>query len=418
MAIFASKKLCVDCGKNQVPHFLYWYFESLNILFGPIRRFFLNRQFFQFVIKVFSKLRVGARLVIFGQTLGLLRLSADINQCKVSRAKVLWAEATARGINMQELLLLGKPFDTYIAQKTEFSIFSSQFLKKAKNQNDKLNKNNTLIFSGLPRPASYNNSALDWMDDKWLLKQKFISENLPVPLGGSVLTFKQAVKIFNQIKKPVIVKPRAGSRGRHTSIFVHTPEQLKVAVASAKKLCAWVMVEEQLSGPIYRATVINYELCGVLRGDPPQVEGNGQSTIFELAEQKNTTALPPLKPISLDGNTERFLNLQGWSFSSVLPLGQRVNLSEKIGVNYGGSAKEELELCHPDTRALFVQSAKVLHEPIVGFDFIIPEITQTYKTQKCGFIEANSLPFINLHHTPLLGEPQNVAKKVWDMVGM
>jgi hypothetical protein len=401
MAIFASKKLCVECGKNQVPHFLYWYFESLNILFGPIRRFFLKLKFFEGVKKILKAVGFSDRLLGLAKALGIIRFSADINQCKVLRAKVLWAEAKVRGINMQELLLLGKSFDTYIADSNQLSANQQR-----------------LIFSGLPRPVNYNNSALDWMDDKWLLKQKFISENLPVPLGGSVLTFKQAVKIFNQIKKPVIVKPRAGSRGRHTSIFVNTPEQLKVAVASAKKLCAWVMVEEQLLGPIYRATVINFELCGVLRGDQPQVVGDGQQTIGELAEQKNRQLSLPVKPIVLDSYTERFVNLQGLSLNSVLPAGQVITLSEKIGVNYGGSSKEELELCHPDTRALFVQAAKVLKEPIVGFDFIIREITQTYKTQKCGFIEANSLPFINLHHAPLLGEPQNVAKKVWDMVGM
>jgi hypothetical protein len=401
MAIFASKKLCVECGKNQVPHFLYWYFESLNILFGPIRRFFLKLKFFEGVKKILKAVGFSDRLLGLAKALGVIRFSADINQCKVLRAKVLWAEAKVRGINMQELLLLGKSFDTYIADSNQLSANQQR-----------------LIFSGLPRPVNYNNSALDWMDDKWLLKQKFISENLPVPLGGSVLTFKQAVKIFNQIKKPVIVKPRAGSRGRHTSIFVNTPEQLKVAVASAKKLCAWVMVEEQLLGPIYRATVINFELCGVLRGDQPQVVGDGQQTIGELAEQKNRQLSLPVKPIVLDSYTERFVNLQGLSLNSVLPAGQVITLSEKIGVNYGGSSKEELELCHPDTRALFVQAAKVLKEPIVGFDFIIREITQTYKTQKCGFIEANSLPFINLHHAPLLGEPQNVAKKVWDMVGM
>jgi cyanophycin synthetase len=109
-----------------------------------------------------------------------------------------------------------------------------------------------------------------------------------------------------------------------------------VAVASAKKLCAWVMVEEQLLGPIYRATVINFELCGVLRGDQPQVVGDGQQTIGELAEQKNRQLSLPVKPIVLDSYTERFLNLQGLSLNSVLPAGQVITLSEKIGVNYGG----------------------------------------------------------------------------------
>ena len=56
--------------------------------------------------------------------------------------------------------------------------------------------------------------------------------------------------------------------------------------------------------------------------------------------------------------------------------------------------------------------------PGVGFDFIIPNISKSWQEQKCGFIEVNSLPFINLHHDPLLGQPINVAAKVWDMVGL
>jgi D-alanine-D-alanine ligase-like ATP-grasp enzyme len=65
-----------------------------------------------------------------------------------------------------------------------------------------------------------------------------------------------------------------------------------------------------------------------------------------------------------------------------------------------------------------LKAAKVLGDPIVGFDFIIPDIKISWKNQKCGFIEVNSLPFINLHHDPLLGTPRNAAAFVWDMMGM
>ncbi len=398
--MFISKKVCVDCGKNPVPHFLYWYFESLNILLGPIRRCLLQNPIAIWFWGVGKKFQLAFIFLKLGQALGFVKIRGEINLCKVERAKVLWEEATRRGIKMQELLLLGKPFDTYIADSNQLSA----------NQH-------RLIFSGLPRPANYNNSALDWMDDKWLLKKKFIQENLPVPKGGTALTFKQAKQLFDQIYKPVIVKPRAGSRGRHTSIFVKDLKQLQVAYNLAKQLCAWVIVEEQVMGPVYRATVINYELCGVLRGDPPSVVGNGEQTIFELAEQKNNTALPQVKPMVLDSSVEKFLNLQQLSLTTILPCGQQVNLSEKVGVNYGGSSAEEYDICHPATKALFETASKVLNEPIVGFDFIIEDITKSYTEQRCGFIEANSLPFINLHHSPLFGTPRNIAKKIWDMVG-
>lgn len=243
-------------------------------------------------------------------------------------------------------------------------------------------------------------------------------------------------ELRNKASKPVIVKPRAGSRGRHSTTFVYTLEDLKQAYKIAKKLCFWVIVEEQLMGPVFRATLINYELCGVLRGDPPQIIGDGAHNIEELITIKNSQPHPGVKDVIIDEGMEKFIERQIsvklkakseklWSlpaansyFNYIPALGEIIQLSEKIGVNYGGSSSEDFEICHPDNKELFIRAAKVLGDPVVGFDFIIPDITKSWKEQNCGFIEANSLPFINLHHDPLLGAPRNVAAKVWEMMGI
>jgi hypothetical protein len=48
---------------RRVLHFLYWYFESLNILFGPIRRFFLKLKFFEGVKKILKAVGFSDRLL-------------------------------------------------------------------------------------------------------------------------------------------------------------------------------------------------------------------------------------------------------------------------------------------------------------------------------------------------------------------
>ena len=389
------KPSCPYCGHNPVPHHLYWYNESLNLwltplrqklLYNPLARFFKRHRLDESLAEIF---------LFLGEGLHLIRRQKDIFKCKVRRAQVLWEEAQRRGIKMEELLLLGRPFDAYVAAKS----------------------GNRIIFSGLPRPAGYFNNRLDLMDDKSWLKKKLAAESLPVPAGGAVTSFAGALKIFSQISKPAIVKPRSGSRGRHSTTFVSTEAELKKAYKIAKQLCYWVIVEEQLSGPVYRATVVNFELCGVLRGDPPQVIGDGENSIAGLIKIKNSKPHPGVKDIALDRGLEIFLSRQKLSLASVPAENQVVNLSEKIGVSYGGSSAEDFEICHPENQRLFVRAAKVLGDPIVGFDFIIPDISQPWQGQKCGFIEVNSLPFINLHHDPLRGNPRNVAAKVWDMVG-
>jgi D-alanine-D-alanine ligase-like ATP-grasp enzyme len=53
---------------------------------------------------------------------------------------------------------------------------------------------------------------------------------------------------------------------------------------------------------------------------------------------------------------------------------------------------------------------------LLGFDFIVPDVTKSPDEQKFGIIECNAVPFINLHHSPLIGEPQNVAGALWDYI--
>lgn len=73
-----------------------------------------------------------------------------------------------------------------------------------------------------------------------------------MPQGGFARTFEEAKRIFDRIQKPVIVKPRLGSRGRHVVTYVRNHDDLRHAFKIARQLCLWVIVEEQIIGPVYR----------------------------------------------------------------------------------------------------------------------------------------------------------------------
>ena len=390
-----NKSTCLYCGNNPVPHFLTWYFETANTALAPVRKLLLYNPVSEWIFKLFKKYKLAYWLVLTGKFLGILKFNMDAAGCKVARAKVLWEEAKKRGIDFYELAIFGKTFDTYVAKKA----------------------NKIVVFSGLPRPDEYNAKILEALDDKILLKKILQHNKLPVPQGWCVWNWRAAVRAFERLPKPVIIKPRSGSRGRHTTTFIYTAAELRQAFKVAKQLCFWVVVEQQLLGPVYRGTVINFKTRGLLRGDPPTVIGNGQKTIAELIQKFNQDKPNGVREMVVTGLTESFLTRQNLSLQTVLAEGQIVTLSEKIGVSYGGSSSEELQVSHPDNLKIFEDAAGALQEPLVGFDFIIPNITRSYKEQTCGFIEANSLPFINLHHNPLHGRPENVAKYVWEMIG-
>lgn len=389
-----STKTCLYCGENPIPHFPFWFYESLDICLMPIRHKIFGRiKFLDPDVLISDKLIHKFYKLLKG--LGVVNYNFDIAQVQNSRARVLWKEASARQIPFHEVRLFGRAIDCYIAQI----------------------KDQEILFFGLPRPqTSKVDIALKWLDDKALLKQVLKKQNLPVAEGSSFANYLSALKCFHKLTKPVVVKPRRGSRGRHTTTYIYTEEQFKHAFNVAKQLCFWVVVEEQLYGDVFRGTTVNGRLVGVLGGSYPYVAGDGTHTIAELIEIKNQNKLSGVKDMKVNEKMVYYLARNGKTLNTTPILGEIINLSEKIGVNYGGTSYEVTDQTHPDIKEVLEQAAKAVASPILGFDFIIPDITKSPKVQKMGIIECNGNPFINLHHEPLIGKPRNVAAHVWDLM--
>ena len=382
-------KPCLYCGNNPTSHITHKFYESLDILLGPLRQYTFGSWLGDLMDRLTDFVALGIFYTL--KPLGLIRINRDINRIPYPRAKVLWEEALRRHIRMEEIKPFGQSIDLYRAYI----------------------QNKPIYFMNLPRLENTSTSNLRWVDDKYLLKKTLLENHLPVAPGGSFTTLQTALSAFDVLNKPVIVKPRAGSRGRHTTTFVYTKEDLIQAYKIAKQLCHWVIVEEHLFGDIQRGTVIGGKLIGVLGGSPPRITGDGVSTIAQLIKIKDNQRPEKVKEIKTN---PYFMQRQNLTMETVLPKDKTVDLSEKIGVNYGGTSYDCTKETHPDTKAMLEQAGKILDCSILGFDFIIPDITKSYKEQKCGIIECNGAPFIQLHHDPLIGESINAAKYVWDLV--
>lgn len=346
--------------------------------------------------KVFNALTDAFLFLLFNtmRLLGLIRWYADKEQCTISRAKVLWDEAADRGLEMQGAMFMKRPVDFYRV---------------------KLN-GKWLTFNGLPRPKTGDTGAQLWMDDKAMLKEKLIAAGLPCAPGGSFSEYASLLAAFEGLQKPVIIKPRLGSRGRHTTTHIYTVEELKAAFETAKQLCYWVVMEEHLVGSVYRGTMIGGKLRGVLGGSPPRVTGDGVSTIAQLIVEANTKKMAGVKDIKMTPATVAFLRRTGLTLGSILPVGKTIDLTEKIGVSYGGKSFEITDETHPAIAVALEQAAAIVGDPLLGFDFIIEDVGKNPADQKWGIIECNGIPFIDLHHHPLIGKPNNVARHVWDLV--
>ncbi|OGI63441.1 hypothetical protein A2818_00755 [Candidatus Nomurabacteria bacterium RIFCSPHIGHO2_01_FULL_40_12] len=389
---------CKDCEPAQEIHFIAY----LSVVLG-----WIDEPFFDLMEKLFKNLanKIADTITLpFFNTIVFLKLghySTEPDDQDTWRTKCFWEEAKRRGIKMKEFHL-GPIRNAFVAQ------YGNK------------NKDKIIVFDGLPRPGTEESAALKWMDNKGIMKEKFKKEGLPVADGTVVWTCSQALQIFKCLKKPVITKPNLGSRSRHTMIHLNTLEELILGFKKAKKLSPLVIVEEELKGYLFRGTLVGGKLAGVVRRDQPEVRGDGVHTLLELLEEENKRPErkgPIFHQIIVDKETEMELKRENIEMDDIPAAGRVVTFSQKTSRGCGGTTTEVTEITHPENVKMLEHVASFLNDPLIGVDFIIEDITKSWREeQHCGIIECNSLPFIDLHHYPLFGKSKNIAGKLWDLV--
>lgn len=398
-----TKPRCVYCGNNPTNHTSAFMHNTFSVFMQPMDRKVVNGFLGRQISKVLEWMKVPVFEVF--KLFGIVKYIDEPVKFGNERSQVIWDEAKARGIKIQQMIFAGRPID----------VFKATIVTKKNNKE----KNKTILFKSLPRPMHMETESILWMDDKMTLKKNLIKAGVPVARGGSFWNWGSVEEASKNLTFPLIVKPRLGSRGRHTSTYLYNLEDLKKAYEVAKQICFFVIVEEHLVGSVYRGTVVGGELYGVLKGDPPRITGDGVKTVGELIIEKNENKADQVKDVKITPELEIFIGRSGYKLNSVLEAGKVLDLSEKIGLSYGGDAIEVTPETHPRIKEILAQAGRAVDDPVIGFDFIIEDITSdpdnSLKPQKWGIIEANSLPFINLHHFPRVGAPINVAAKVWDL---
>ena len=225
---FVKRSFCSYCGDAPVNHFLYFLDSFISDT--------LDSQAIKIIKYVPGFIKNFADLIprYLFETLAFLKLvkfSSDINKARTFRSKVIWEEAERRGIKMKQVVFRGKPLDYYRAM---------------------LNGKN-FYFESIPVRPELGEMSKNW-DDKIVLKQEFRKYNIPTPLclKLSPWSLKDRDEIFSKITKPIIVKPRIGSRGRHTITNINTLEQFHKGINIAGQICFNLIIEEHLKGSVCR----------------------------------------------------------------------------------------------------------------------------------------------------------------------
>lgn len=397
--IFKQSKsmMCEECGSGAVNHRAKYITVAVNDVFGHIF------SFTKFARPLFARMHyiehfVSYKLFNLCVLVGVANKNIEIDNETALLAQMLWREAESRGIKVWEFRLFNLPRNLFVAE---------------------FRNGGYITYEGVPVPPSVTRQE-KWIDDKSILKRRFMKLDLPVAKGGAVMTKNGAIKLFEKLQAPVIVKPHSGSGSRHTTLHIIDEKELLRAFDVAVQVSPFAVIEEELVGAVYRATVVDGRLIATLRRDPPSVVGDGKKTIHELIDEANkhpARSGPYFSEIKIDSSALKELDWQKHTLGDVLPKGKRATFHQKVNWSVGGTTADVSDEVHPDNVALFERVAEVLKAPIVGIDFIIGDISRSWKEQeRCGIIECNSMPFFDNHHLPFEGKPRNVAGAIWDMV--
>jgi len=247
---------------------------------------------------------------------------------------------------------------------------------------------------------------------------------LPVPQQHVIYSAKDAVWAAKRIGYPVVVKPLDGNHGRGVSINLTTDEEVTVAhgVAYDQGKSSGVIVESFITGFDHRMLVVNGTLEAVAKRVPGHVVGDGKQTILQLIDEVNADPRrgigheKVLTRLELDDPAKTLMAQAGMTETSVLPAGQILFLRSTANLSTGGTAIDMTDVVHPDNKDMAERAVKAVGLDVGGVDFLIDDITKSYKEIGGAIVEINAAPGFRMHVSPSVGQPRDVSGKVMEML--
>ncbi len=254
--------------------------------------------------------------------------------------------------------------------------------------------------------------------DKVLTKSLLAAAGVPVPQGRSVTSAEGAWEAACSIGGPVVIKPRDGNQGKGVAVNVQGREAVLAAYEGAREHGYHVIVEKYFPGHDFRLLVVGDKLVAAARRDPPQVIGDGSSTVEQLVERLNADPLrgdghgTALTRIRLDDIAAATLAKQGHTSESVLQKGHCVILRNNANLSTGGTATDVTDQVHPELAECAVAAARMVGLDICGLDMVSDNVHEPLDKQSGCIVEVNAAPGLRMHLSPSFGQPRDVGDAI------
>ncbi|MEQ8155250.1 MAG: cyanophycin synthetase [Clostridiaceae bacterium] len=263
--------------------------------------------------------------------------------------------------------------------------------------------------------------AADISCDKLLTKKLLNYQCIPVARGYKINNVIELLNYSKELGFPLVLKPQYGNKGKGVILNIKTEIELINAFKKIKKSFKNVIMEEYVQGNDYRVLVVKDRVVAVSLRKPPQVTGNGCSSILELIKELNSNPdrgedhEKPLTKVKIDEEVLKCIKAEGLSMGSILEKGRKLYLRDNANISTGGGAIDCTDEISEENKELCIRASKTIGLDICGIDICTQDIG--LPLQGNGVVmEVNAAPGIRMHCSPCEGNPVDVGKEILNML--
>lgn len=260
---------------------------------------------------------------------------------------------------------------------------------------------------------------------------KRITRNILIEAGISVSKGYQIeyedekpyrLSLFNNLKKPLVVKPVNDQQGNNVHLNINTQEEYITATKEIYKFYGRkkieILVEEMFQGDEYRILASQKKILSVIKRLPANVVGDGKSTIEKLINVKNQDPLrdkvDTYKKISVDDAVLKHLEEQDLTLQSIAANKKRVLLRahSPLDISLGGDTIDITEKIHPSvTKIVHTIMTSIPGLGLTGIDYMSQDIYSEQTPDNYKIIEINASPSLDWNEFPIEGPRRKIAKE-------
>jgi len=244
-----------------------------------------------------------------------------------------------------------------------------------------------------------------------------LEAGIPVPNVLYAAHADEAVRAAILWSGPVAIAPVDGNRRSSAAPRFDSPDEIRAAFMRAALLRGRAAVVGPLHGDDHRVLVVGGATVAAVRCMPPNVTGDGVSTIRELIALANSGGGAKRRtPIPSDGPTELALARQGLTLDSRLRSGQSVRLREGCDHLAGGHVEDLTATMDRELARECARAAREIGLDVAEVHIVCHDIARPLAAQGGCVVSIDPSPDVAIYHSAEGADTHGIGRSIMGLL--